>query len=484
MTLSLHPVDLAVVAVYLVAMIAAGFLLAGRVKAYRDFFLAGRSLTTPILICALVSSYYGLDALFGDSGDASREGVVVWFTYGRPYTLALLVAALLLARRLRGMDALSLADLLGQHYGRSTQLAAAIASFLYALPVLAIMGLAAMGEVLFGFPLWLGACFGGAVCVLYVSLGGAWADVLTDTVQFAIMCVSLAVALPFILGAVGGFEGVRAALGEDAFAPLGSAPPLYTAAYALTAVSVLVEPLFYQRMLAARDTAAIRNAFLWGVLVWAAYDWATTAVGMAGGAMMATGVLPPDIPRDQVLLRLVPLYLPLGVSGLFLGGCLAAAMSTVDSYLLIAAGNLVYDIYRPLVRRELDDRTLIRYTRGAMLFSAVVCVALGLYFERIKEAWAFMATILTSTLLVPTLASLWLPGRPAPLAGALASWAGLSAVVAFYTVLHVWGAPDLDLETRRMDLGGLTLLREYALFAALPVSALGYTLGRVLGRRP
>ena len=484
MTLSLHPVDLAVVAVYLVAMIAAGFLLAGRVKAYRDFFLAGRSLTTPILICALVSSYYGLDALFGDSGDASREGVVVWFTYGRPYTLALLVAALLLARRLRGMDALSLADLLGQHYGRSTQLAAATASFLYALPVLAIMGLAAMGEVLFGLPLWLGACLGGAVCVLYVSLGGAWADVLTDTVQFAIMCVSLAVALPFILGAVGGFEGVRAALGEDAFAPLGSAPPLYTAAYALTAVSVLVEPLFYQRMLAARDTAAIRNAFLWGVLVWAAYDWATTAVGMAGGAMMATGVLPPDIPRDQVLLRLVPLYLPLGVSGLFLGGCLAAAMSTVDSYLLIAAGNLVYDIYRPLVRRELDDRTLIRYTRGAMVFSAVVCVALGLYFERIKEAWAFMATILTSTLLVPTLASLWLPGRPAPLAGALASWAGLSAVVAFYTVLHVWGAPDLDLETRRMELGGLTLLREYALFAALPVSALGYTLGRVLGRRP
>jgi hypothetical protein len=111
-------------------------------------------------------------------------------------------------------------------------------------------------------------------------------------------------------------------------------------------------------------------------------------------------------------------------------------------------------------------------------------VALGLYFERIKEAWAFMATILTSTLLVPVLASLFLPGRPVSLAGSLASWGGLSAVVAFYAVLHVWGAPDLDLETRRMELGGLTLLREYALFAALPVSAAGYVLGRNLGRRP
>ncbi|MGH7396214.1 MAG: hypothetical protein ACRELW_01625, partial [Candidatus Rokuibacteriota bacterium] len=109
---------------------------------------------------------------------------------------------------------------------------------------------------------------------------------------------------------------------------------------------------------------------------------------------------------------------------------------------------------------------------------------LGLYFERIKEAWAFMATILTSTLLVPTLASLFLPGRPVPLAGALATWGGLAAVGAFYAVIHVWGAPDLDLETRRMDIGGVTLLREYALFAAVPVSALGYLLGRILGRRP
>ena len=102
----LHPVDLVVVAMYLVATIAVGVLLAGRIKAYRDFFLAGRSLTTPILICTLVSSYYGLDALIGDSGDASREGVVVWFAYGRPYTLALLLAAFIggsaLLRRIFG----------------------------------------------------------------------------------------------------------------------------------------------------------------------------------------------------------------------------------------------------------------------------------------------------------------------------------------------------------------------------------------------
>lgn len=42
--------------------------------------------------------------------------------------------------------------------------------------------------------------------------------------------------------------------------------------------------------------------------------------------------------------------------------------------------------------------------------------------------------------------------------------------------------PDLDLETRRMEIAGVVLLREYALFVAVPVSVLGYLLGRVLGR--
>jgi Na+/proline symporter len=480
---AVHPVDLAIIVAYLIGMMVVGYLVAGRIKVFSDFFVAGRALTTPILICSLVSSYYGLDALFGDSGDASRDGAVVWFTYGRPYSLALLVAALVLAGRIKRTEALSISDLLALHYGRPAQIAGAVASFLYALPILAIMGLAAMGEVIWGLPLWAGAIAGTAVSLAYVGMGGFWADTLTDTVQFLIMCVSLAIALPFVMRAVGGFDGIRAALGDAALAPLGSTPPLYSAAFALTALSVLVEPLFYQRIFAARDARTVRRAFLWGILIWAAYDWATTAVGMAGGAMMATGALPADTPRDQVLLRVVPLYLPVGLSGFFLGGCLAAAMSTVDSYFLVAAGNLVYDIYRPLAAPHADDRQLIRSTRVALVLSGLACIVIGLHFERIKEAWNFMATVLTSTLLVPVLAALFLPGRRTPLAGTLSSLGGLAAVAVFYLVLGLWGVPEPRLETLRLLVGGVDVLREYALFFALPVSVLGYLVGAVLGPR-
>jgi Na+/proline symporter len=481
--MTLHPLDATIVLAYLAGMVGVGYLVAGRIRRFADFFVAGRALTTPILICTLVSSYYGLDALFGDSGDAAREGVVVWFTYGRPYTLALLVTALFLARRFEGTGFLTMSDVLAATYGQATQVAGAVASFLYALPILAIMGLAGLGQVLFGLPLWAGAVAGSALSVAYVAMGGFWADALTDAAQFTIMCVALAVALPLLLAGVGGFEGLRQTLGPGFFSPLGTAPPLYTLAYALTAASVLVEPLFYQRIFAARDRRAVRNAFLWGVLIWAAYDWATTAAGMAGAGLMAAGVLPADLPRDQVLMRAIPLYLPVGLSGLFLGGVLATAMSTIDSYLLLASGNLVYDIYRPLRRPDVDDATLIRYARLSLVISAVVCVVIGLYFERIKEAWNFMATVLTSTLLVPMGVALLAPGRRPALAGALASWGGLGAVGVFFAIMHVGGVPDAVLETRRLGVAGVDVLREYALFFALPVSALGYLVGTLLGRR-
>jgi SSS family solute:Na+ symporter len=252
--------DVGIVVAYLAGMITVGYLVAGRIQRFSDFFVAGRTLTTPILICTLVSSYYGLDALFGDAGDAAREGVVVWFTYGRPYTLALLLTALFLARKFERTGFLTISDVLAATYGRSTQVAGAVASFLYALPVLAIMGLAGLGQVLFGLPLWAGAVIGSLLSVAYVAMGGFWADVLTDVAQFTIMCVSLAVALPLILHGVGGVARINQTVGAGVLAPVGTPPPRNKIAYAQTAASVRVGPGVYQRKVAARERRAGRNA--------------------------------------------------------------------------------------------------------------------------------------------------------------------------------------------------------------------------------
>jgi SSS family solute:Na+ symporter len=76
---SIGVVDWIIIGTYLAGMVAVGVLLAKRHVDFDDFFLAGRSLTTPILITTLISTYYGIDVLFGSSQLGYADGVVAWF---------------------------------------------------------------------------------------------------------------------------------------------------------------------------------------------------------------------------------------------------------------------------------------------------------------------------------------------------------------------------------------------------------------------
>jgi Na+/proline symporter len=228
-----------------------------------------------------------------------------------------------------------------------------------------------------------------------------------------------------------------------------------------------------------------------GIVLWTAYDWGVTAMGMVGATLSAQGTLPADTEPDEVILRVLPHFLPVGLTGLFLGGVLAAAMSTIDSYLLISSGNVVYDGWTAVTGRRPDDARLVARTRWGVVACGALAALLALRFERIKEAWVFMAHIVTATALVPVLAALFGPTHPddrdrplvrRPLAGACASFGGLLSFVASYAVITGLGDRDDDLATWKLTIAGTEVLAEYALWVALPVSGLGYLVGRFTGR--
>ncbi|MFQ5917818.1 MAG: sodium:solute symporter, partial [Candidatus Binatia bacterium] len=406
--------DTAIVFLYLLGMIAVGLWLARKVRDFTSFFVAGRMMTTPLLISTLVSTYYGLDVTFGVSELSFSEGVVAWFVYSRPYYLAILVAGLILVRRLKAFPFLSLPDVVEHFYGKTTRVLVAFASLLYNLPILAIMGMGVLFHVTLGLSETEGYLLGAAVAVAYTLLGGIWADAITDTVQFALMCVTLAIALPLALKIVGGFDSMITQMDPKYFAPAGDLSIAYLFALGLTALSVFVEPAFYQRIFAAKNERSVRNALLTGILLWAAYDWAVTVLGIAAAAAVKQHILPAGLQGREALIQIVLISLPIGLKGFFIAGILSAAMSTVDSYLLLSSGNLVYDLYRPLFRPNLSDASLLRLTRIGILIALIPCLAIALYFQRITDAWVFMSTILTAVALIPLMAGLFLPATRTP----------------------------------------------------------------------
>ncbi|MBW3553528.1 MAG: sodium:solute symporter family protein [Gemmatimonadetes bacterium] len=473
--------DFAILAAYVAGILFLGWAVSRRIESFRDWFVAGGRMTAPLLVCTLVSTYYGLDVLFGGSEVGYVEGVVGWFYYLRPYYLAIIVAALLVARRLKRHDFLSLPDVAAHYYGRGTQVVVAGASFLYALPLLAVMGIGVLLDVVLGLPFAWGVVLGAAVSIVYTLMGGLIADALTDTVQFTLMCVTLGIAAILALDAHGGVDGLQRALPASYFDPRGSYPGWILVVFGLSALSVLVEPAFYQRIFAAVSYRAVLVALGIGLALWAAFDWVVTVLGMTAAA---AGI---ETEPRYALLTLVVEVLPPGLTGLFVAGVVATAMSTIDSYLLIAGGNLSYDLYRPLRRRRFTDAEQLRHTRAMVVVAGGVSVLFALFFRSMVSAWIFMTTVLIAAALIPIIAALYLPVRPSARAGLWSSLAGLLSATLFYAVVNVFGDVSEEWGTTiwTFSAGGLTLdlWQDYAVLVALPVSGLAFVVGQITGTR-
>ena len=123
---------------------------------------------------------------------------------------------------------------------------------------------------------------------------------------------------------------------------------------------------------------------------------------------------------------------------------LSAAMSTVDSYLLLSSGNLIYDIFRPLFRPSMNDRDLLKSSRIGIVLALIPCLIIAAYFKKITDAWVFMSTILTATALIPIMAGLFLHGRRKPAEGMAATLCGLGTVLIYYAAITCFGRVDND----------------------------------------
>ena len=214
-------IDYIIIAFYLAGMVGVGLWFAKKHTDFEDFFLAGRSLTTPLLITTLISTYYGIDVLFGDSQLGFTNGVVAWFAYARPTYAFFLIAAFLLANRLREDDFKSLPDILDKYYGKKTRYVGAVTSFIYSLPALSLYGFGMLGEVILGWEPIMGMVVLGGIAIVYTLTRGFWAVAFTDSIQFVLMCVVLAMAFPFAMNLIGGFDKMIEVLEPSYFDTMG-----------------------------------------------------------------------------------------------------------------------------------------------------------------------------------------------------------------------------------------------------------------------
>ena len=479
---AISTIDYVIIALYLSGMVGVGLWFAKKHTDFDDFFLAGRSLTTPLLITTLISTYYGIDVLFGDSQLGFTDGVVAWFGYARPTYAFFLIAAFLLAQRLREENFKSLPDILDKYYGKKTRYVGAVTSFIYSLPALSLYGFGMLGDVILGWKPIVGMLVFGGIALVYTLTGGFWAVVLTDSIQFVMMCVVLAFAFPFAMNLIGGFDSMINTLEPSYFDTMGDLSIWLIVIYASTGLSILVEPTFYQRIFAAKSYKSVRNALIIGIFIWGSYDWMITILAMSAKVGVLKGLLPGDVAPDAALLTIMVAALPAGALGLFIAGVLSTEMSTLDSYCLVAGGNVAYDIYKPALKPDATDTELIKTTRYGILLSWFLGFAMAVSFEQMLGLWVFLASILISSTLTPILLGIYIPNFRRPLAGFFSAGLGLLSTIILNIYIMIYGTFDPVEETYFVQWFGVDFLQEFIMYITIPISLIGFFAGFFLDK--
>mgnify|MGYP001347945550 FL=1 len=479
---AISTIDYVIIALYLSGMVGVGLWFAKKHTDFDDFFLAGRSLTTPLLITTLISTYYGIDVLFGDSQLGFTDGVVAWFGYARPTYAFFLIAAFLLAQRLREENFKSLPDILDKYYGKKTRYVGAVTSFIYSLPALSLYGFGMLGDVILSWKPIVGMLVFGGIALVYTLTGGFWAVVLTDSIQFVMMCVVLAFAFPFAMNLIGGFDSMIDTLEPSYFDTMGDLSIWLIIIYASTGLSILVEPTFYQRIFAAKSYKSVRNALIIGVFIWGSYDWMITILAMSAKVGVLKGLLPGGVAPDAALLTIMVAALPAGALGLFIAGVLSTEMSTLDSYCLVAGGNVAYDIYKPALKPDATDTELIKTTRYGILLSWFLGFAIAVSFEQMLGLWVFLASILISSILAPILLGIYIPNFRRPLAGFFSAGLGLLSTIILNIYIMIYGTFDPVEETYFVQWFGVDFLQEFIMYITIPISLIGFFAGFFLDK--
>jgi SSS family solute:Na+ symporter len=210
------------------------------------------------------------------------------------------------------------------------------------------------------------------------------------------------------------------------------------------------------------------------------------AGGIAALAAVSKGILASNVHPNDAFLIAVTYALPIGLSGIFLAGVLATAMSTIDGYTLVAGSNISYDMYRPLIKPDASDKELVKVTKISIVIAWTIGYLVAFQFERIMALLIFVTTVILATVFVPVLMALFYQGKKTALAGLLSCSMGLVSVLTFYIGLsrigdynEVWGT---YIWTFTLADNTYSIWQEYSLFFCLPISLLGFFIGNIFGK--
>jgi solute:Na+ symporter, SSS family len=455
----LPAVDVAVVAVYMLATILLGVWFARRQRDTKTYFVGGRNVSGWLVLISIVATETSTVTFLSvpglgfnpDSGNLTFLQLAFGYIVGRCF-----IAWLLLPQYVNG-ELLTAYQLLRQKFNPTVQRTAS-GIFLITRTLADGMRLFLTAILLQQFAGWditLSVLVMGCATILYTYLGGMEAVIWTDLIQFAVYMLGALLAAAFILGQVsGGWNGFVAAGSDAGKFTLFDFSLTHTKAFNFwagliggaffTMASHGADQLMVQRYLCAKSLRSARAALVASGFVVLAQFLLFLLIGIGlyviwqQGAMPMPAKLVQEMQQkksyDAVFGHYIVNYLPVGVVGLLIAAVLSAAMSTLSSSLNSSSNAVVNDFYRPL-RPGRDEGHYLLLSRGLTTLWGVAQMGVALFAAAALERSVIEMVLSIAGFTTGMILGLFLLGRMHRPVRSEAALAGL--VVGFLTVLIV-----------------------------------------------
>lgn len=439
-------IDLSIFGIYLIAMLGVGFYFMRKNKSTDDYFVGGRNLT---------SWHIGLSVVATDVGGGFSIGLGgLGFTMGLSGSWLLftgLMGAWLsgvflipkVANLARQKSFLSFPQFLAHIFDHRVALLAGVISAIGYLGFTSsqiLAGAKLASSTFNGLSLTSALWVMGGIAVFYTVLGGLKAVIYTDTIQWVVLMGGLLfIGLPISYFKIGGIDAIVETL-PASFLKLNSIRWQQMVNWMFTIIPIwFVGMTLYQRIYAAKNTReAQRGWFIAGLFEYPLMAFIGVTLGLFSKVALENQMLPgynsSNLDAEMGLPVLLRTVLPIGFLGVVLSAYFSAIMSTADSCLMAASGNILTDVLK-----KHKAKNSLRMSQLLTLLIGAAALLLALKMNSVLELMLHSYSFMVSGMLVPVLAALFFKNKNAK----AALWSMISGGVC--TLVLIIGSVDLPL---------------------------------------
>ena len=226
--------------------------------------------------------------------------------------------------------------------------------------------------------------FSGIITTLFTIVGGVWAVVVMDSLQFVILVFVSVLLVPLSLEATGGLGSLMARHPEhfDWFADPKGQPLWLGVYYLMVLLKYNGNWVFIQRFYSVKDESATRKLGYLSALLLFVFP-----IIFLLPAIAAVDILPNLADPEQAYVSVAIELLPAGLLGLMIAAMFSATMSSLNSEFNVMSGVLTNDIYKRLIHPHASEERLMWVARINIVLVGFIVVFGALFVGELGGAF-------------------------------------------------------------------------------------------------